>query len=371
MSGAGEQGGRKLRVGVIGGGYGRNHILAYRASGAEVAAFCQRSEAAAMKIAREFDIPNVLTDYRELLALDGLDAVSIAAPPHLHCPIAVEALARGLHVLCEKPLALSVKEAETMLGAAERAKRAHMTAFNFRFIPALRRMKELLDEGFVGARIFHVDATWFAEGRMAPDTPLGWRHRKETAGFGVLGDTAVHLIDLVRWLAGDFKKVSGQAAIFHKERQLPGGGTGMVDVEDSCMFLAELDHGIQASLHVSGVARGSLYQSIRIFGSEGALSLSVGRKAADWVVGKLAGARGANTDFAPIAIPERLTEGLNLSQPQRVAGEFLFAHLTRRFADAIRTGERAVPSFREGLEAQRVIDAVLRSIDERKWTDVV
>ncbi len=361
---------KKLRVGVIGGGYGRNHILAYQASGFEVAGFCQRSEAAARKIAGEFSISNVYADYRDLLALQGLDAVSIATPPNLHCPIALEAVARGLHVLCEKPLAMNVAEAETMLARAEAARRAHMTAFNFRGISAVRRMKELLNEGFVG-RIFHVDATWLTEGRMAPDTPFGWRHRKETAGFGVLADTAVHLIDLVRWLAGDFQQVVGQAETFHKQRRLPdGGGMADVEVEDSCMFLARLSEGIQASLHVSGVARGGLFQSIRVFGSEGALAVSINRKGADWVIGRLAGARGVNEDLKPLEIPERLTQGLNAADPTRVAGEFLFSQLTRRFAEAITSGAPAAPSFREGLEAQKVIAAVLRSVDERKWVDV-
>ena len=360
-----------LRVGVIGGGYGRNHILAYRASGVEVAAFCQRSEEAAAKIAREFEIPKVFTDYRDLLALEGLDGVSVATPPYLHSPIALDAFSHGLHVLCEKPLALTVAEAESMLAAAEAARRVHMTAFNFRFIPALRRMKELLEEGYAGKRIFHVDATWLTEGRMAPETPLGWRHRKETAGFGVLGDTAVHLIDLVRWLAGDFKKVAGQAAIFHRERKRPGGtGVGMVDVEDSCMFLGELKDEIQASLHVSAVARGNLYQAVRIFGSDGALSVAIGRQGPDWVVGRLFGAGGPNAEFKEMAIPETMVRGLNVAEPSRVAGEFLFSHLTRRFADAIRNGTGAVPSFREGLAAQKVIAAVLRSIEMQRWIDV-
>lgn len=362
---------QKLRVGVIGGGYGRNHILAYRATaGVEVAAFCQRTKAEAEKIARAFDIPRVYTEYGDLLESNPLDAVSIAAPPHLHCPIALQALARGLHVLCEKPLALSVGEAEAMAAAAREAGRVHMTAFNFRFIPAIRRMKELLDEGYVGDRIFHVDATWFAEGRMAAETPLGWRHRKETAGVGVLGDTGVHLIDLVRLLVGEFHKVSGQAAIFHKERRLAGGGMGAVEVEDSCLFLAELAGGTQAALHVSGVARGSLYQTLRIFGSEGALRVEIDRGGPDWVLGRLSGARGANARFAPIALPEKLTAGLNVADPARVPGEFLFANLTRRFADAIRAGGEAEPSFRDGLAAQRVVDAVLRSIEEQKWMRV-
>ena len=363
---------RKLRVGVIGGGYGWNHILAYQVTGnVEVAAFCQRTQSDAEKVAREFNIPNVFTDYRDLLSLKELDAVSIATPPNLHRPIAVEAFSRGLHVLCEKPLALNAGEAETMVAKAREAKRVHMTAFNFRFISAVRRMKELLEEGYVGDKIFHLDATWLAEGRLALETPLGWRHKKETAGVGVLGDTGVHMIDLVRWLAGDFRKVSGQATIFNKERRLPDGTEkGAVTVEDSCMFMAELAGGIQANVHVSGVARGSLFQSIRIFGSDGVLRVDVDRKGPDWVVGKLFGARGPNASFEPLPISESLTHGLNLANPKRVPGEFLFSNLTRRFAHAIRTGEEAVPSFREGLEAQKVVDAVLRSVEQEKWVSV-
>ena len=364
---------RKLRIGVIGGGFGRNHILAYQVcDNVEVAAFCQRNQSSAEKIAREFHIPQVCTDYRELLAMKELDAVSVATPPNLHCAIALEAFSRGLHVLCEKPLAINQREAETMLAKAQAAERIHMTAFNFRFVPAVRRMKELLDEGYVGERIFHLDAVWLTEGRLAPETTLGWRHRKETAGVGVLGDTGVHMIDLVRWLVGDFSQVSGHAAIFTKERRLPDGtGTGAVTVEDSCTFLAELAGGVQASIHLSGVARGNIFQSIRIFGSEGVLRADIDRKNPDWVVGKLWGARGANSHIEPLPVPERLTQGLDLSDPRRTAAEFIFSNITRRFARGIRTGEPAVPSFREGLEAQRVIEAVLRSVEEGSWVRVV
>lgn len=365
--------GKKLRVGVIGGGFGRNHILAYQVcDDVEVAAFCQRTRAGAEKIAGEFHIPNVFTDYRDLLRMKELDAVSIATPPHLHAPIALEAFARGLHVLCEKPLAMSCNEAEDMLAAAQAAKRVHMIAFNFRFIPALCRMKELMDEGYLGERIFHLDASWMSESRIASGAPLGWRHNKETAGMGVLGDTGVHLIDLVRWLAGDFTKVSGHATIFNKERRLAdGSGSAAVTVEDSCMFIAEIAGGVQAALHPSGVARGNIFQNIRIFGSEGVLHVLIGRKGPDWVVGKLFGARGAGSHVEPLPIPERLTQGLNLSDPKRGQGEFLFSNLTRRFVDAIRTRGQAVPGFREGLEAQKVVEAVLRSVEEQKWVSVV
>jgi predicted dehydrogenase len=357
---------------VIGGGFGRNHILAYRVcDGVEVAAFCQRTGSTAEDIAREFHIPHVFTDYRELLQLKEIDAVSIATPPYLHYPIAMEALDRGIHVLCEKPLAMNRDEAAAMLAKAEETKRVHMTAFNFRFIPAMRRMKELLEEGYVGDRIFHVDSVWLVERRADPDWAVGWRHKRELAGAGVLGDTGVHLIDWVLWLVGSFRKVCGHTAIFVKERRLPdGSGEGGVTVEDSCVFMAELDEGVQATLHVSAVARGGAYQRIGIYGSGGALRLEVNRKDREWVVGRLWGSQGAGATLQPLPIPERLTHGLNLSDPSRTAAEFIFSHLTRRFVEAIRTGGEAVPSFREGLEAQKVIDAILRSAEQQSWVSV-
>lgn len=360
---------RKLRVGVIGGGFGRTHLMAYRVcDNVEVAALCQRTRSAAEDLAKEFHIPQILTDYRELLALKGLDAVSIAAPTYLHKPIAIEAMNRGIHILCEKPLAMNKEEAAAMLLKAEEKKLAHMTAFNYRFVPAVRRMKELLEEGYVGGRIYHVDGVWFGDKRVEPNASLGWRYRKEFAAVGVLGDVGVHLVDLVRWLVGDFKKVCGHAATFNRERQLPdGSGKGEVTVEDACAFVAELEGGVQASIHVSNAARSSNYHGIDIFGSDGMLRLIIDRRDSDWIIGKLWGARGADAAPHLLPIPERLTQGWNRSDANRAAGEFIFANLTRRFAHWIRTGEPAVPSFREGLEAQKVIDALLKSTAEECW----
>jgi len=231
-------------------------------------------------------------------------------------------------------------------------------------------MKELLEEGYVGSKIFHVDTVWFTERRADPGEPLGWRYKREMAGGGTMGDTGVHLIDLVRWLVGDFRKVCGHAATFTQERTLPDrSGKGRVTVEDSCVLMAELAGGTQASVHVSGVARGGVYQSIAIFGSDGMLRLEIDRKYPDWIVGKLWGSKGPGAAAQLLPIPGRLTQGLNLSNPHRAVGEFIFSNLTRRFVEAIRTGKEAVPSFREGLEAQKVIDAVVKSVEDGNWVD--
>jgi predicted dehydrogenase len=141
-----------------------------------------------------------------MIEAPGLDAVSLAVPHCLHYPMTVQALESGKHVICEKPLALTVQEAETMLAKAEETKRIHMIVFNLRFVPAFARMKELIDQGEVGS-IFHIYFSWLSNGRRDRESPHTWRYTKEEAGFGALGDLGVHGSDMIHWMGGDFKKV--------------------------------------------------------------------------------------------------------------------------------------------------------------------
>src|SRR4030095_8515278 len=157
---------KTIKVGVVGGGFGRTHLLAYRKTpGVEVTAFCQRTKSKADQMARDFRIPRVFTDYREMLAHSDLDAVSLTTPTNVHLDMAYDAFSRGVSVLCEKPLAMHKEEAAAMLKRAEEARLIHMTSFNFRFIPAFYRMKELMQEGYVGSRVLHVEARWLTARR--------------------------------------------------------------------------------------------------------------------------------------------------------------------------------------------------------------
>jgi predicted dehydrogenase len=360
-----------VKVAVVGGGFGRTHILAYRATpGVEVTAFCQRTKAGAEKIAREFGIPRVFTDYREMLAQGGLDAVSLTTPTNIHLAMASEAFNHGVAVLCEKPLAMNQEEAAAMLKRAEEAHMIHMTCFNFRFVPAFYRMKELMQEGYVGNRVLHVEASWFSERRADPNVPFGWRDQKEAVGFGAMGDSGVHLVDLVRWLAGDFKQVCSQQAIFTKERPLADGpGKREVTVEDCCIFIGELNGGGLVSFATNAAARGSAYQEIRILGNHGVLRAAVDRSKPDWMFGELWGAQGdGGTHLLPIS--ERLTEDLIPADQRRAPREAIFANLTRLLAHGIRTGEQPSPSFSDGLEAQKVLDAVEKSAQTGSWMPV-
>jgi predicted dehydrogenase len=246
----------------------------------------------------------------------------------------------------------------------------HMTSFNFRFIPAFYRMKELMQEGYVGSRVLHVEASWFTERRADPNLPFGWRDQKEVVGFGAMGDVGVHLVDLVRWLAGDFKRICSQQAIFTKERPLAdGSGKREVTVEDCAIFIGELTAGGLVSFTANAAARGSAYQEIRILGNDGMLRAAVDRAKPDWMIGELWGAQG-DGDTQSLPIPERLTENLNLSESRRMAREAIFANLTRLLAQAIRTEKQPSPSFRDGLEAQKVLDAAEKSAQAGRWVPV-
>jgi predicted dehydrogenase len=362
---------KTIKVAVVGGGFGRTHILAYRATpGVEISAFCQRTKASAERVAREFGIPHVFTDYREMLSQTALDAVSLTTPTNVHLAMACDAFDHGVSVLCEKPLAMNKEEAAAMLKRAEEARVIHMTCFNFRFIPTFYRMKELIEEGYVGSRILHVEASWFSERRADPNLPFGWRDHKEAVGFGAMGDVGVHLVDLVRWLASDLKRVCSQQAIFTKERSLAdGSGKREITVEDCALFIGELSGGGLVSFTAHAAARGSAYQEIRILGNDGMLRAAVDRAKPDWMIGELWGAQG-DADTRLLPIPERLIERLIPADQRSAAREAIFANLTRLLAHGIRTGEQPSPSFRDGLEAQKVLDAVASSAQTGSWISI-
>ncbi len=357
-----------VRIGVIGGGFGVQHLQGFHVTeNAEVVAFCQRTRDKAEAMAGKFGVPHVYTDYRELLAHNGLDAVSIVAPPHLHAEMTAAALERDLHVLCEKPLAMNTAEAEAMLKQADAAGRVHMTAFNHRHIPALAYMKELMDGGYVGGRVLHVESRWFSENRATPGLTHYWRHQRELAGFGVMGDIGVHVVDRIRWLIGEFESVWGHADTFIPELPDRDDTPRPVTVEDSFTLLGRLAAGTSACVRLSAVARKSNYQNLEIYGDAGMLRFVFDRNVTGWVRGQLWGARGDTRSPEALEIPERYTGGLDDSDPQRAQGEFIFAKVTRDFVGAIRNGTPAAPSFADGLAAQRVLDAALRSADEGHW----
>jgi predicted dehydrogenase len=302
------------------------------------------------------------------LSLKELDAVSITAPTYLHHRIAVEAIGLGKNVLCEKPLGMDVSEAKDMLEKAEQKGIIHMTGFELRFIPAVTYMKQLIDEGYVG-QVFQVHVRNFGNFKLDPSRPLTWREDRDMTPAGVMADLGVHQIDILRWIVGDFRSVCGQTKTFVEERRLPNGsGNGKVTTEDNAVFLAELRGGVQAVLHTSGLA--TWETSIEIYGSEGAISYTFERQTPNWILGRLSGTRDPDRNMKPIPIPIRLTDGLKAADMNVAFGQFLSANMCKLFAQGIRKREQPNPSFLDGLEAQRVLNALIDSARERRWIDI-
>jgi predicted dehydrogenase len=360
-----------LGVGIIGTGFGLMHLLGYRAcDNVQVVAVCQRTPGKAEAFAKQHDVSQAFTDYRDLIAHPAVQAVSVAAPPYVHREMTLAALAVGKPVLCEKPFAMNTQQAREMYERAQASGLAHALAFNWRFLPGVSYARELIGEGFIG-RPYHVNVIWFAERQADPNIPLLWRHRKETAGFGVLGDIGPHVVDILRWSLGDFRKVAAHCLTAIPERKVAGSGEVVVaDAEDACAFVAEVGSGVQVAVHLSRVAYASNCQRFEFYGSEGVLTYEADPKAGTWITGRLRGAKAGEKALSEIPIPDRLREGLDTGDLTAAVGSFLFAQLARRFVHGVRTRQPVTPSFLEGLRSQEVLDALVRSAAEGRWVQV-
>ena len=360
-----------LGVGIIGTGFGLMHLLGYReCENVRVVAVCQRTPGKVEAFAKQHGVPHVFSDYREMIAHAAVQVVSIAAPPYVHREMTLAALAAGKPVLCEKPFAMNAKEAQEMYERAQAAGLTHATAFNWRFLPGIARSKELIDEGFVG-RLYHANVAWYAERQADPTIPLLWRHRKEFAGFGVLGDIGPHVIDMLCWMLGDFRKVAAHCITAVRERKVVASGEVVTaDADDACAFVAEMASGAQVSVHLSRVAYASNCHRFEFYGSNGMLLYDADPKEGTWISGRLRGAKAGEKKLTELPIPERLREGLDTSDLGAAVGNFLFAQLVRRFVAGIRTRQPITPSFLEGLRSQQVIDALVQSAAEERWVNV-
>lgn len=358
---------REPTVGVVGLGYGRAHIAAFQANGCHVVAVCQRDQASAKAVADRYGVPRVFASWPEMLDEARPEIVAIATPPHLHHAIALAAFGAGAHVFCEKPLAMTRGEAQAMVEAAARAGRIGMTSFNWRFTAAMQQLHATVAEGAVG-RVFHIAARWLGS-RLADETAApSWRMDRAQAGHGAMGDTGVHVIDLIRWNFGEFTRVVADAGVAYPGRSAPGVSRP-ADADDYCVVLGELASGAQVTLSVSRVAHATNEQTLEAWGSGGALRYRLVRGTPRWYEGELALSRGS-AGLVPLPLTGAPPPSAGEGDPTDVIGKTLIAPLVARLLDGIRRGVTPSPSLRDGLQAQRVLDAVLESSSRRAWVDV-
>jgi predicted dehydrogenase len=379
---------RSIGVGMVGYAFmGRAHSQAWHTVGRafdlplrpRLAAICGRDEDATRAAADRLGWAAAETDWRALIARDDVQLVDIVAPGDLHAPIAIAALRAGKHVLCEKPLANTLAEAEAMAAAADAAyplgARA-MVGFNYRRVPALALARRLVEQGRIG-RLQHVRAVYLQDWLVDPDSPLTWRLQAEHAGSGALGDLGAHIVDLARFLTGDeIAGVSAVSATFTKERPLPGAsgagtasgtGSGRVTVDDAVVFAARFGSGALGSFEATRCAAGRKNGlRIELNGSAGSLAFDLERlNELEFYDGAAGGPddKSATAGFRRILVTE--AEHPYLSgwwPPGHILGwEHTFTHQARDLLAAIAGGGQPEPSFGDGVAVQRVLDAVQRS----------
>ena len=366
-----------IGVGMIGYAFmGRAHSLAWHAVNRvfgvplrpRLAAICGRDKAAAEEAAHRLGWAAVETDWRALIARDDVQLIDISAPGDMHAPIAIAALAAGKHVLCEKPLANTLAEAEAMKAAADAAypsgARA-MVGFNYRRVPALALARRLVEQGRLGT-LRHFRAVYLQDWLTDPDAPMTWRMQAERAGSGALGDLGAHVVDLARYLTGDeVAGVSAVSATFTPQRpNADGSGAGQVTVDDAVVFAARLASGALASFEVTRCAAGRKNGlRVELNGSAGSLAFDLERlneleffSVADDGGGEVGG-------FRRVLVTEGSHPYLSAWWPPgHVLGwEHTFTHQAADLLTAIADGGQPRPSFDDGLAVQRVLDAVARS----------
>ena len=375
----------QLRIGMIGYGFmGRAHsqawLLAARAFDlpvrADLTVVAGRSEPALTAFAETWGWAATDTDWRRVVDRDDVDLIDICAPGDQHREIALAALAAGKHVLCEKPLANTVAEAEEMTAAAEAARARgvrSMVGFSYRRTPALALAREWVAQGRLGT-IRHIRAAYLQDWIVDPDFPLVWRLRREAAGSGALGDIGAHVVDLAQFLTG--QRITGVSALtetFVAERPLPDGtGRGPVTVDDASLFLARTDGGALATFEATRFATGRRNaMRIELNGSAGSVAFDFERSNELHFFDNTDDSERAG--FKRVQATEPGHPYLSGWWPpgHGLGYDHTFVNQARDLIVAIADGSDPQPSFADGLQIQRVLAAVQASAaNSSTWTPV-
>ena len=324
------------------------------------------------------------TSWQALVARDDIDLVDVCTPGDTHAEIAIAALEAGKHVLCEKPLANSVEEAEAMAAAAERAAAQgvrSMVGFTYRRVPAVALARQLVAEGRLGT-IHHVRAQYLQDWIVDPQAPFSWRLDKAKAGSGALGDIGAHIIDLTQYITGDaIDRVSGRLRTFVDERPLPsehaglsgtaGTGTGKVTVDDAAVFLAEFRGGALGVFEATRFANGRKNAiRIEINGSAGSLAFDFEDMNLLHFFDGTEPSTVAGFRRILVTEPDHPYVGAWWPPGHLIGYEHGFTHQVVDLVRDISDGRDPSPSFADGLRVQRVLAAVETSSDTGSWQDV-
>jgi predicted dehydrogenase len=357
----------QVKVGVVGTSWWSEWLyfpVLTDCKGAELVAVCGRNGTRAHEMAAKYHIPQVFTNYQDMIGQADLDALIVATPDNTHYPITMMALNKGLHVLCEKPLATDAKQAMEMLDTAHSRGVKHMVMFTWRWMPHYLYLKHLIDEGYIG-HTYHFHLRFL--GNRGRTKEYTWRFDSQYS-IGVLGDLGSHMIDLAQWLLGDITRVCAHLASYVERQGIDG--RPFVGANESALLVVENAQGAQGMIHVSTVAHTAdrlREQYVSLHGEEGTLQV-------DWIIAgvetgaTIRGAQQQDTSFSRLPIPQSYLENIEPAQFRQVFERHLAG--PRVFIDAIQNDYMPSPNFSDGYKAQQVMDAAIASHATGCWVDV-
>jgi predicted dehydrogenase len=381
---------KQIRVGMV--GYrlmGRAHSHAYRDvpfyfemdATPVMKAVAGRDEAGVKAAAEKMGWASYETDWRRLIERDDIDLIDIVTPNDTHAEIAIAAAEAGKHVFCEKPLALTLDQSKRMLQAVNKAGVTHMICHNYRFSPAVQFGKKLIEEGRLG-KIYHIRATFLQDWLMDPNFPLIWRLQKDISGGGTLGDLGAHIIDLARFLVGEFSEVVGMMETFIKKRplgsmtdnlkgQIDSDQYGEVNVDDATVFMARFRNGAMGTFESSRFCKGNRAGNrFEINGEKGSLR---------WDMENLNNLQVYLGDDEPGLQGFRTINCTEEEHPYAgaywPAGHILgyehtFVNIVSELMNGISEGNSPQPNFEDGVKNQAVLEAVEESVKTQSWVEI-
>jgi len=340
----------------------------------KLVAICGRNEEATRAAAARFGYERYYTDWRALVEDEAVQLFDNGGPNDAHAEPCIAAAQAGKHILCEKPLARTAEEAKTMLDAVQKAGVKHMVAFNYRFVPAVRQMRLLIESGALG-RIYHFRAVYLQEWIMPHyNMPMIWRLNKQVAGSGALGDLGAHIIDLGRYLVGEIESVSAMTRTFIKERPWPDGTMGTVDVDDAFAAVVSFENGALGTVEATRFAAGRKNSNvIEINGEKGSLRFNLERLnelEVYWVDEEPKETRG----FHQVLVSEPYHPWWENWWPQGhiIGWEHTFVHEITHLLDCIVNDKPVAPigaDFEDGYRCAVICDAILESAETKRQVD--
>ena len=350
-----------IKVGIIGSGFGqRIHIPGFKnVPGYEVTAIAGHNYEKTIKIAKELNIPNVYDDWQKLTEDPEINLISIVTPPYWHHAMAINAIENGKNILCEKPMAMNLEQAYDMWDELESADVVGMINHEFRQIPSRMYCKELIQNGTLG-QIYSVKIQSISSSRL-PYSGRSWNWwASEAFGGGLWGAMGSHFIDYIRWAIGDFTGIYGRISTNVKTRKDPiTSQTRKVTSDDTYYAIFTLENGAEGILEGSVTYHGKGGTKIEIQGSEGAILIDSEEQIFQ---------TKDNNEWQLLQIPDEYKfRPLKENETYALAA---FERLLEHLRQGIQSHESPTPSFEDGFEVQKVLDALKESYIEKKWINI-